>query len=265
MQASGPVPTETEALDRERIRMSSGSESMWVGSKRRGRRGREAPATANRHRRASKADQRTSPRRKSPWRQRSRAASGRRHRGLRAPRSASMAWALRALGLRPPSSVGQVGLQNRVPQTFVGLRNWLYYLNRWIPRRDQRPDFWDAFSRAKHDPSSFAVGGKGLASAARAANGNARKNPLWAAQRGTARDSAGQCGIARLSATQRELLSLFSLASPRGNMPRGSENPVLSRKVAGGTSRKEENGAGGRDQLRYVAAYRTPQQPATGE
>ena len=64
----------------------------WVGTKRRGRRGREAPATANRHRRASKADQRTSPRRKSQWRQRSRAASGRRHRGLRAPRSASMAW-----------------------------------------------------------------------------------------------------------------------------------------------------------------------------
>ena len=50
-------------------------------------------------------------------------------------------WALRALGLRPPSSVGQVGLQNRVPQTFVGLRNCPYYLNRWIPRRDQRPDF----------------------------------------------------------------------------------------------------------------------------
>ena len=151
----------------------------WVGTKRRGRRGREAPATANRHRRASKADQRTSPRRKSPWRQRSRAASGRRHRGLRAPRSASMAWALRALGLRPPSSVGQVGLQNRVPQTFVGLRNWLYYLNRWIPRRDQRPDFWDAFSRAKHDPSSFAVGGKGLASAAGAANARKNGSGFW--------------------------------------------------------------------------------------
>ena len=120
-QASGPVPTETEALDRERTRMSSGSESMWVGSKRRGRSGREAPATANRHRQASKADQRTSPRRKSPWRRRSRTASGRRHRGLRAPRSASMAWALRALGLRrPPPSASQACSRPRLPDCVIG-------------------------------------------------------------------------------------------------------------------------------------------------
>ena len=49
----------------------------------------------------------TSLRRKSPWRRRSRAASGGRHRGLRAPRSASMAWALRA---------------KREPRTQFGLR-----------------------------------------------------------------------------------------------------------------------------------------------
>ena len=50
--------------------------------------------------RGSACKRRTSPatslRRKTPWGRRSRAASGGRHRGLRAPRSASMAWALRA-------------------------------------------------------------------------------------------------------------------------------------------------------------------------
>jgi len=39
-----------------------------------------------------------------PWRRRSRAASGGRHRGLRAPRSAPMAWALRAQRLRRASN-----------------------------------------------------------------------------------------------------------------------------------------------------------------
>jgi hypothetical protein len=46
----------------------------------------------------------TSLRRKSPWRWRLQAASGGRHRGLRAPRSASMAWALRAKRLRRASN-----------------------------------------------------------------------------------------------------------------------------------------------------------------
>ena len=42
--------------------------------------------------------------RRSPWTRRSRAASGGRNRGLRAPRSASMAWALRAKRLRRASN-----------------------------------------------------------------------------------------------------------------------------------------------------------------
>ena len=40
--------------------------------------------------------------------------------------------------------------------------------------RQTGPDFLGAFSEPEHDPSSFAVGGKGLASAAGAAN--ARNN-----------------------------------------------------------------------------------------
>ena len=146
----------------------------WVGTKRRGRRGREAPATANRHRRASKADQRTSPRRKSPWRQRSRAASGRRHRGLRASRSASMAWALRALGLRRllRRSRGALPITPKLANCVIG--SLLVIVGFRGEMSDQI--FWEAASQPEHDPSSFAVGGKGLASAAGAAN--ARNKPL---------------------------------------------------------------------------------------
>ena len=61
----------------------------------------------------------TSLRRKSPWRRRSRAASGGRHRGLRAPRSASMAWALRAK--REPRTQFDLRRQGCMTQRFQSL------------------------------------------------------------------------------------------------------------------------------------------------
>ena len=103
----------------------------------------------------------TSLRRKSPWRRRSRAASGGRHRGLRAPRSASMAWALRAKRLRRASNPVRFEAA-RLHDSADFSRSIGRFPSRFFCAR------WKA--KAKDGPFPFALGGKGLASAAGAAN-----------------------------------------------------------------------------------------------
>ena len=105
----------------------------------------------------------TSLRRKSPWRRRSRAASGGRHRGLRAPRSASKAWALRAKRLRRASN----------PVRFQAAPRFMTQPISVARLGDLRPDLLPRW-KAKDDPGAFALGGKGLASGAGVAN--ARNN-----------------------------------------------------------------------------------------
>ena len=134
--------------------------------------------------RGSACKRRTSPatslRRKTPWGRRSRAASGGRHRGLRAPRSASMAWALRARRLR------------RGPEPRVRWGASVHARN----LRDCRPDqvassgqIFGTLSKAENLQRAFAGGGKGLARAAarpalaktrrRRAQGAQRRTPTW--------------------------------------------------------------------------------------
>ena len=94
----------------------------------------------------------TSLRRKTPWGRRSRAASGGRHRGLRAPRSASMAWALRARRLRLSLESGW--------RASVHARNFV------IAHPDQvasSGQIFETLTKAENLQAAFAGGGKGLA------------------------------------------------------------------------------------------------------
>ena len=99
----------------------------------------------------------TSLRRKTPWGRRSRAASGGRHRGLRAPRSASMAWALRA---RAPAASPEPRVRWRAS---VHARNCV--IASLMRKHELRPDFF-ALSKPETLQRGFAGGGKGLARAA---------------------------------------------------------------------------------------------------
>ena len=86
-----------------------------------------------------------------PWRRRSRAASGGRHRGLRAPRSAPMAWALRAQRLRRASNPVRFPQAARLHDSADFSRS----IGRIFPSR-----FCVHAGKPKTAPMAFALGGK---------------------------------------------------------------------------------------------------------
>ena len=144
----------------------------------------------------------TSLRRKSPWRRRSRAASGGRHRGLRAPRSASMAWALRAKRLRRASNTVR------------------FHAARWHDSADFSrsigrfpPDFLPTLeSQRRPRGMPFALGSKGLASAASAAN--ARKKSLTSVSLGDCTVKVTLFSVRHGKHTRRQKNRPFFVTSP---------------------------------------------------